>query len=330
MTKWRLSMAATAIAALFVGTGGCRPVTAAEKTLKYAHIYSPEHSIHIAGLHFAKLVAEKSGGKIEIQVLPSEQLGTERQLVEGMTIGSVDMSPITANVLSSFEPSVGITSLPYLVRDFDHAFKIEDGEIGKELASRLLKKLKLHAIGYTVTGFRAIATRDRPIKGIEDFKGLKIRVPEAPVMVQTFKALNANPTPVPWGEVYTALQTKLVDAAESPPGTMDSAKLFEVTNHLAITNHIYTDQFFLMSDKAWNSLSPAERASVLEAAKETTEFDREYTKREQANTVESVKKRGIAVTEVDTEPLRKAMKPIYDNFAKSCPCEQFIDAALKM
>lgn len=304
---------------------------AAEKTLRFAHIYSTEFSVHKAAEMIAEGVKKRTGGAVEIRILPNAQLGNERQTMEGIMVGTVDMGNCTANVMQGFEASGGLTALPYLVRNFEHAFKIEDGPTGKEIEKRILAKTGVRVIGYSTTGIRVIASPTKPIVSLADFKGLKIRVPESPVMVSTFKALGANPTPIPWGELYTALQTRVVDAGEAPPAALNDIKIFEIAKIMSLTNHMYTGQFMVISEKSYQRLSVKERAALMEAGREATAWQRAAAVKAQTDmTAQLQKTMGVKVHQVDTAPMQKAVTPVYQDYAKTIGGMQLINAASKM
>lgn len=310
----------------------CAPASeAAEKTLRFAHIYSTDFSVHKAAEMIAEGVKKRTGGSVEIRILPNAQLGNERQTMEGIMVGTVDMGNCTANVMQGFEASGGLTALPYLVRNFEHAFKVEDGATGKEIEKRILAKTGVRVIGYSTTGIRVIATPAKPIVSLADFKGLKIRVPESPVMVSTFRALGANPTPIPWGELYTALQTRVVDAGEAPPAALNDIKIFEIAKIMSLTNHMYTGQFMVISEKSFQRLSEKERAALLEAGREATQWQRALAVKQQTEMTEQLQKTmGVKVYKVDTAPMQKAVMPVYQDYAKTIGGMQLIEAASKM
>jgi tripartite ATP-independent transporter DctP family solute receptor len=303
---------------------------AADKNLRFAHIFSTEHSLHKAAVMIADGVKQRTGGTVEIRVLPNAQLGNERQTMEGLMVGTLEMGNVTGNVLQSWEASAGLTSLPYIVRNFEHAFKIEDSPTGKEVEKRILAKTAVRVIGYTTTGIRVVATQSKPIATLADFKGLKIRVPESPVMVATMRALGANPTPTPWGELYTALQTRVVDAGEAPPAALNDIKLFEIAKVLSLTNHVYTGQYMLISEKAFQRLSENQRAALLEAGREATTWQRNQTVKDQTAMIEQLQKAGVKIVPVDTAPLQKAVAPVYQDYAKTIGGMTLIDAVIKM
>lgn len=304
---------------------------AAARTLRLAHTFTQDNSVHIAAERLGEFVKKQTGGSLEIQVLGNSQLGNDRQIMEGLMLGTIDMANITNNIVQGFEPSAGLTALPYLIRDFDEAFKIEDGAIGKEVEKRILAKTGLRVVGYTATGFRVLVTRSKPVQSLADFKGLKIRVPESPIMVQTFKALGANPTPIPWGEVYTALQTKVVDACEAPPKPLSDSKIFEIGKAVSLTNHIYTGQFVLISEKVFQSLSAKEREAILEGGRQSTRWQREEAKKEQSSPIEEAEKNlGVKVYKVDSAPLQKAVAPVYEDYSKTIGGMTLINEIMKM
>lgn len=307
----------TLIAILGLACGFATHANAADVVLKYAHIFNPEHAIHKGALELARIVKEKTNGRIEVRVLPSEQLGSERQVMEGLQFGSVEMGYVTGNVVDSFEPAAGLLSLPYIVRDFEHGFSIEDGPIGDEIKRRVLEKTSVRILGHNVTGFRMLATKARRVQSLKNFAGLKVRVPESPVMVDTFRALGANPTPLPWGELYTALQTNLVDAGEAPPAALADIKVFEVAKLLTQTNHVYTNGYIMINDRVWQRLSAEDRAILAEAALANQALQRRLTVEAQSSILEKLKADGVEVISIDTGPLQAAVAPIYEKFAKS-------------
>lgn len=318
--------------ALAVALAICAPTSqAAEQALRFAHIYSPEFSVHKAAQMISDEFKKRTGGQVEIRILPNAQLGNERQIMEGLMIGTIDMGNVTGNVLQGFEASAGLTALPYLIRNFDHAFKVEDGPIGKEVEKRILAKTGVRVVGYTTTGIRVVFTPAKPIVSLADFKGLKIRVPESPVMVATFKALGANPTPTPWGELYTSLQTRVVDAGESPPMVANDIKIFEIAKAMSLTNHVYTGQYMLISEKAFQRLSEKERAALLAAGREATTWQRAGTVKGQNEMIEHLQKTaGVKVYKVDTAPMQKAVAPMYQDYAKTIGGMQLVDQVTKM
>lgn len=290
---------------------------AAERTLKFAHNMSSEHPFHKAAVVFANVVREKTEGRLELRVYSGMQLGTEKQIMEGLMIGSIEMGKVGGNVVEGFAPIGSLLYLPYIIRDFDHAFHVEDGPVGEKMKAEVFKKTGVRTLGFNFSGIRSVLSRDKPIRTIVDFKGLKIRVPESPIMISTFKYLGANPTPVPWGELYTAFQTKVVDACESPPRTLADAKLFEIGEFLTLTNHIYSNLFVMINEKFWQSLSEKDKAIFIAGAKADQDFERKLASKLHTETLERIKREGrITVIEIDNKPLQKAVQPLYEEYSK--------------
>jgi tripartite ATP-independent transporter DctP family solute receptor len=330
-TDFPTRRSATVITAAIIALALSLANQAAGKTLRLAHTFSEDNSTHVAAERMGEIVKEQTGGSLEIRVLGNSQLGSDRQIMEGLMLGTIDMANITNNIVQGYEPIAGLTALPYLIRNFDEAFRIEDGEIGKEIDQRILSKIGLRVVGYTATGFRVLVTRSKPVQSLADFKGLKIRVPESPIMVQTFKALGANPTPIPWGEVYTALQTNVVDACEAPPKPLSDSKIFEIGKAVSLTNHIYTGQFVLISEKVFQSLSEKERQAILEGGRQSTKWQREQAVKEQSEPIEQAQRNlGVSAYTVDTAPLQKGVAPVYQDYSKTIGGMTLIDAILKM
>lgn len=196
-------------------------------------------------------------------------------------------------------------------------------------SARILKTTGVRVLGYNATGFRSLVVRSKSVNNLADFKGLKVRVPESPLMVSLFRNLGANPTPIPWGELYTALQTGVIDAAESPPSALDSIKIFEVAKNLTLTNHVYTNGFIVINDKAWQGLSPKSQSALAKAVLAGQRAQREVLLAEQGKIIAELKKRGVNVIEIDTAPLRAAVAPMYAEFTKKVGDQTLLDALAK-
>lgn len=288
-----------------------------ERTLRFAHIFSTEEITHKGAVKFAEVVWEKSGGRIKVMVVPAEQLGNERQIMEALQLGGIDMGVVSGNILVGLNPVAGLTSLPYLLRNFDHAYRVEDGPVCKNIESRIWEKDGLRVLGYNNNGFRVFLCRTKLVRSIEDFKGLRVRVPESPMLVATWRYLKANPTPLPWGELYTAMQTKIVDAAEAPPAYMYNSKLFEVAKFCTETNHSFTTASVIIGKKTWESLSEQDRAIFIAAGKEDTALVRKLAVQRDKDTLELVQREmGATVVPIDTKPLQQAVSPIYEDYGK--------------
>ncbi|KYH33356.1 TRAP transporter substrate-binding protein [Neomoorella mulderi] len=285
--------------------------------LKLGHIVTEKHSYHEGVLKFKELVEKNSNGQIEVQIFPNSSLGNERDLGEGLRIGTIEMALISTAVMQNFEPALGVFDLPYILRDWDHAHKAQDGEAGQMAAKRLLEKQNIRVLSYYDQGFRHVLGIPKPINNIEDLKGYKIRLPESPVFIDTFKALGASPTTIPWSEVYTALQTKVVDGMEGSPESLFTSKLHEVTKYYSLTNHIYAGAVLLISESVYKKLTPEQQKIILDAAKESSTYERKVCIERDNEYMQKMKDAGIKVNPItDLTPFQNAVKNIYEDFAK--------------
>ena len=309
--------------------GGVDALAQDKKAIKIGVVWAADHPGSKGASKLAELANAKAGGAIEVRVFPSEQLGSEREMFEGIRLGSIEMGYIAGNIIQNAEPSAGLPSLPYLFKGFEQAFKVEDGAVGKEISDRVLKATGARTLGFFSTGFRQVAAK-KPLDSVAGFEGLKIRTPESPLLVATFKLLGANPTPMPFGELYTAIQTNVVDAAESPPGVLNWGKIFEVAPYMMKTSHIYSSGHILISDNFWKGLAPNVQKALQEAATEAQQFQRGLVVDEE-NTIigqlESRAKHPVTVVSIDTVPLREATASYYEQFAEQIGGMGLIDQA---
>lgn len=286
---------------------------APEFVLKLGHVAAPEKPYAIGAVKFAELVKEKTNGEVEVQVFPSSQLGNQRDLVEGVTFGTVDMTLTSTAVLGNFLPKMAIFDLPFIFRDIPHTYKALDTigmEMGEELEAKGIKLL-----AFFENGVRHLTNSIRPVKKPEDMKGLKIRVMEQPVYIEMMKALGANPTPMAFGELFTALQQGTVDGQENPVSHIWTKRFFEVQKYISLTGHTYSAEPLIMSMITWKKLPADYQKAIVDSAEEALEWhrsqvveqDREFWK----NVIESGK---CEVIEVDKEPFRKATAGVWEMF----------------
>src|SRR5512139_288861 len=241
--------------------------------LKLGHAVAPEHPYHLGAVRYSDLVAKKSGNKIKIDVYPSTQLGNERDMVEGLQLGTIDLVVTSTGPLGGFVPRMSVVDLPFLFRDREHAYKVLDGPIGRELLDAFSAK-GIKGLAFWENGFRQITNSVRPIQKPEDLKGIKIRTMENKVHLSAFRAFGASPTPMAWSEVYTALQQKTIDAQENPIAIIYFQKIYEVQKYLALTDHFYSPTPLLMSLKAFHSLPTSIQRIMLDTATECATYER--------------------------------------------------------
>jgi len=303
---------AVAVALLVVGLAV--PAFAGKVVLKLGHIAEPVHPYGQGADYFAKLVSEKSGGEMEVRVFPSSQLGGQKDLIEGLIYGTVDMALVGTAVLGQFQPQISIFDLPFLFKDRDHAYKslaTVGMALGKALESKGIKLL-----GYMENGIRHMTNNVRPIKTPEDMNGLKIRVMTNKIYVEMVKSLGASPTPMAFGELYSALQQGTVDGQENPSAHIFTKRFFEVQKYASLTAHAYAPEPMVISMVAWNRLSPAQQDILKAAAAESIVWQRDLSTREDAEYWDKIKATGqIEVIEVDRDKFAEATRPVYKEFA---------------
>jgi len=265
-------------------------------------------------LKFGELIESKTNGEIKVQVFSNSQLGNDRDLAEGLQLGSVDMALI-AGVLGNFYEPIQLLELPYLFENQEHLKKVIYGPVGEEIKQNMQKKAGIVGLEFWERGPRELTT-NKPINKVEDLQGLKIRVPEIPPMVAAWKAMGANPTPMAWGEVYTALQQKTIDAQENPFANIIGGKIHEVQTHMALTNHVYGYVMHVVSEKTWNKLTAEQQKAIREAAKETMEWQNAEVARQEADLLQQLKDSGMTVTEPDITEFKARAMTVHAEFAQ--------------
>lgn len=283
-------------------------------TLKLAHSGSESHQYHIAAEKFKELVEEKSKS-LKIEIHPNATLGSEGEVIEQVISGSVDMTTVAADsALANTVPEMNLFGIPYVFKDEKHVYKVLDGEIGADLL-KLTEDKNMKGLGFWEVGFRHITNDETEIKKPEDVKGLKIRVQPAPVWENHMKTLGANPTPVDFNELYSALDQGVINGQENPLATIDSMKFYEVQKHLALTAHTYTPAVVLMSLEKWDRLSEEEQSVIKQAVDETATYQREYLADKEEEIKSKLKENGVTITEPDRELFREVTIKVKDEVA---------------
>lgn len=312
--KNRTRILAFAFAALVIVTG----TTAAQGrvVINLGHVLAPDHTLHQAALRIAQLAAQKSNGQIEVRVHPSSTLGHEREGIEGMQLGTIDMYFVSAGVVGNFEPKMGILDLPYLFRDLQHVHTVVDGPIGQELSRELLQKTGVRVLGWADTVFRFVFTKRTPITRVEDFRGLKIRTPESWLYVETFRLLGANPTPIAWGELYTALQTGVVEGLENAPEAVFTARLHEQVRHAIRTEHIFVNNLACISERVYSRLSPQHQRALSEAVLEAFAWQRSVSAEANVLFQRRLADAGVTFHDIDKRVLQERVRPMYEDYGR--------------
>ena len=273
------------------------------KVLQVAHGLPVSHPVHRGLEEMARLVAEKSGGRMKFQLFHSEQLGTEVECLEKAQAGTLAITKVSAGVVGNFVPVYQAFSLPYLCRDDAHFWRVLDGEIGDAMLERLAARADgstsgLHGLAWYDSGSRSFYTKT-PVRGPDDLRGLKIRTMSDPVAMDMVQAMGGSPTPIAWGELYTALRQGTVDGAENNPPSLLSSRHFEICKHYILDHHSRIPDVLVMSAVVWKDLSPEERGWITEAARESGIYQRKVWAEESDKAIEEVKKAGVNVVEAN-------------------------------
>ncbi|GLO67969.1 C4-dicarboxylate ABC transporter substrate-binding protein [Oceanobacillus sp. E9] len=304
-----LSAVALILAACSQGTSSAEE----PKVLRLGHIQSESNAWHKGSVRFAELVSEKTNGAVKVEVYPSSTLGSDRDLVEGMQIGSVDFA-LVAGVMSNFYEPYSILELPYLFEDLEHLEAFVYGENGKRLQEEMLEETGVRGLEFWLRGPRELTT-NKLVESPSDLRGVKIRVPNIEASVEGWTAMGASPTPMNFGEVYSSLQTGVIDAQENPIAFTTSARIHEVQDYLVKTDHVFGYVQLLMSEKAFEELTEKEKEAVLEAAEEARNYQNEIVFQEEEEALQDMLDQGVEVIEVDQEPFREAIQEVNEELA---------------
>ncbi len=289
-------------------------IRAAEFDLVEAHTTTQDHPYTLGMVRFAQLVRERTGGRVTVQIHHSRQLGDERQVVEGLQLGTVHLTVTSTGPLGGFVPDMNVLDLPFLFRDAAHAYKVLDGEIGRGLLDKF-DAVGIKGLAFWENGFRHVTTGKAPVERPGDLKGLKIRVMENRVHQAAFRQLGADATPMAWGEVFTSLQQGLLDAQENPIPIVSTFKLYEVQRYLSLTGHVYSPAPVLMSKKTWDRMTPDLQRIVLEAAMEVARVQRQLNRGQEDKQLGELRAKGMTVIErPDRNAFREAMTPVFEQF----------------
>lgn len=281
--------------ACFVVLAG--PTFAAEVTLKLGHLSNEQTTWHKAAVKFGEEVKSLSDGRVVVKVYPNSSLGKEMDLVSGMQLGTVDMT-ITGESLQNWAPKAALLAVPYAYKTIEHMDSVAGGEIGDMIEAQIIDKAKLRPLAYFARGPRNL-TSNRPIKSPSDLNGLKLRVPNVPLFVDVWDSLGAKPTPMAFSEVFTSLQSNVIDGQENPLALIKSASFFEVQKFVNKTEHVRSWIYLALAEKTWSKLSAADQAAVAEAAKRAQVYERMLFLEESDKLVAELEAKGMTFVEVD-------------------------------
>jgi tripartite ATP-independent transporter DctP family solute receptor len=281
--------------------------------LKLGHGLDRTHSVHLAMEFMAERMAEKSDGMVRIDVYPSQQLGTERECLELLQIGSVAITKVSAAVLEGFVPEFKVFNLPFVFRDSEHFFQVLEGPLGKRMLLAT-QKYRLRGLCYYDSGSRSFYTKARPIRQPSDLAGLKIRTQESSTAIRMVQALGGSATPIAWGELYTALQQGVVDGAENNPPSFYMSRHYEVCKFYSLNEHTSVPDVVLISTTVWDSLSPQVQQWLQEAADESAQYQKGLWKESSDESLRRVQEAGVEVIYPDKEPFVGKVQPLLDEF----------------
>ncbi|MES2990306.1 MAG: TRAP transporter substrate-binding protein [Pseudomonadota bacterium] len=291
------------------------PLPAQAQTVKLTlgHGAAPGNPRHEAAVKFAEVVKARSGGRIDVQVAPSAQLGDDAAMVTALRTGALDMSANSQGAVANAVPEYAAFGMPFLFATAGQAFKVLDGPLGKELSDKSAEK-GLVVLGYWDNGIRHMTNSKRPITKVEDMKGLKMRTPPDTVLVDIMQSLGAEAQQIKFAELYVALQQGVVDGQENPLVNIHASKLYEVQKHLALTSHMFQMTPFLIGKRSWDRLSEADRKAVTEAAAEATALQRKLSQESDDKLLAELKAKGVQVTTVDKAAFEKATASVDDKW----------------
>lgn len=298
--------------------GGACQTQQEEVVIKLGHGLDPSHPVHQAMEEMARTLAEKSDSTMQIDIYPSEQIGTERELLELLQVGSVDMTKVSSAVLEGFSSPYKVFGLPYIFRSDAHRYAVMEGEVGREI---LLSSQDVWLRGLTFydAGTRSFYTTDTPIREPEDLRGLNIRTMSSPVSIRMVNEMGGSATPISFGELYTALQQGVVDGAENNAPSFYLTNHYELCNYYSLDEHTAPQDVLLVSTHLWERLTEQQRTWLQEAANESAQYQKTLWAEASKEAMQAVKKAGVEIIRPDKSKFREAVKPVYEYYRETEP-----------
>jgi len=309
----RRLLTACALLAVLGGWMAASPAAAADIVIKAGHSAAATEPYHTGFEYFKKRVEELTKGKVEVQLFPNRTLGNERDMIEGLLLGTVHVTVPSNAVMAGFVPETKVFDLPFLFRDRTHMYSVMDGPVGADLGDRMRAK-GFRLLSYYEAGIRHIMTNKKSLTKLDDLKGLKIRTMENPVHLDAFRAMGASPLPMAYGEVYTALQQGVIDGAEAANTNYEAQKFYEVAPNWAMVAWTTLVADMIMGEKFFQSLPADVQKAVVQAAQESARVEREAYAKSEDVALATLKAKGVKITTPDPEPFRKASQSVYAKF----------------
>jgi TRAP-type transport system periplasmic protein len=311
LTQSRHLFQAAAAAAIVVGSA--LPLSA--ETLRFAAEAPPTDSQALAAEHMSELLSERTGGELELKVFAGSTLGSHQAAITGTRGSTIDMFVTGSGNLGGLVPEMGMVDIPFIFQDSDHAYRVLDGEVGRELLDEL-EGVGLKGLAFWENGWRQITTKDAPVDSPDDLVGLKIRTTGAPVHIKAFELLGSNPVPMPIAELYTALEMGTVEAQEHPLGVFMSSKFYEVQDNITLSYHAYSPLVVAMNLAKFEAMSPEFQEALLSSARDAATFQREMNAEKLVEQVAELKEMGkTVIEEIDQAPFVEATAPVKEGFA---------------
>ncbi len=307
--KTLLKAGAAALALSFMFAGG---VIAQELTLKLGHLANEQNSWHKASLRFAEEVESRTDGRIAVEVYPNDSLGREMDLINGMQLGTVEMT-ITGESLQNWAPMAALLAIPYAYETLEEMDEVASGEIGDQIEAQIIERAQVRPIAYFARGPRNL-TANKAITTPEELAGLRMRVPNVPLFVDVWSALGASPTPMAFSEVFTSLQNGTIGGQENPLALIQSASFNEVQSHVNLTEHVRSWIYLTIAEQVWNQLSEEDQGHIMEAARIAQEFEREQFLADEDAIRQDLESKGMTFVEVDQAAFaERAREPVLES-----------------
>ncbi|HUT53720.1 MAG TPA: TRAP transporter substrate-binding protein [bacterium] len=281
--------------------------------LKLAHTLDPSHPVHAALVYMKERLEEISGGAVTIDIYPSGVIGSETECIELLQNGALDLTKTSASPMEGFIPAMAVFSLPYVFKDREHYWRVLDSELGKELLLGGVDK-NLRGLCYFDSGSRNFYTKDRPVLTPDDLAGLKIRVMNSKTAISMVSALGGAPTPIAWGELYTALQQGVVDGAENNPPSYYSNRHYEVCKYFSMDGHTRVPDILLISEEVWQGLDPKVKAWLQQAADDASRYQRKLWQEKTEEALKLAQEEGAKIYYPDQRPFVEKVKPLLDSY----------------
>ena len=283
------------------------------KTIKLAHGLDVTHSVHLALEFFGEEIHRISDGQLKVEIYPNSQLGSEREILELIQIGSLHMTKVSAATLENFAPKSKVLGLPYLFKTRAHAFRVLDGEIGQNLLEDS-QRYRLKGLGYYDAGYRSFYTKERPVDHPDELKGLKIRVMESVTAMNMVRSFGGAPTPISWGELYTSLQQGVVDGAENNPPSFYLSKHYEICKYYSLNEHTYSPDVIIIGNSFWNQLNEEQQLWMSKAVNASIDFQRKLWAEHEANAHDEVVKAGVEIVYPEKDVFMELAQKVHEQY----------------